>query len=153
MEIVSRMIQLHVFRKRNGETEYLVLQRAKDEPIYPNLWQVITGMVEEGERAEDAALRELKEEVGIETGQLIVVPYIASFFSRPSDAVNLVPVFAVELSPDDDICLSDEHQNFAWLQYGAAINTLSLPSHKEGTRILKDYIIEGADSALFSQWV
>lgn len=49
----------------NRSGEYLILQRANHR-TNPGSWNVITGHVQERESAEDAALRELKEETNLE---------------------------------------------------------------------------------------
>ncbi len=56
-----------------GALGVLYLRRAEDDDIMPNFWCVPSGHVEEGETKQQAALRELKEETGIEAteGQLI----------------------------------------------------------------------------------
>src|SRR5512145_446986 len=126
MDIHSYMIQLHVYRQREGNTEYLVMQRADDEPVYPGLWQVVTGTMEEGERAAQAALRELQEETGLAPLSTVVLPYVASFYNLKTDAVNMVPVFASEVSPDAVVRLSHEHKDCKWVLYDEAIAMLPL---------------------------
>src|SRR3989344_9224133 len=53
----------------NGKNEYLVLQRAKHR-ISPDTWNCVTGYILDRESAEEAALRELKEETNLE-GKII----------------------------------------------------------------------------------
>lgn len=148
MKIQSTMIQLHIYRRIGDKTEYLVLQRANDETIYPGLWQVVTGMVENNERAVDAVRREMKEETGLAPRSLIALPYVASFFNTVADTVNLVPVFAAETASNAEVLLSHEHQKFEWLPFDETIIRLPLPSHQEGTRILRDFILEGNFGAI-----
>lgn len=48
----------------NKKGEYLILQRAPHRSS-PRSWNVVTGYIQEREPAEDAALRELKEETNL----------------------------------------------------------------------------------------
>jgi dihydroneopterin triphosphate diphosphatase len=139
--IVSRWIQVHIARFREDRVEYLLLQRSDEESAYPGVWQVVTGGIEEGETAEAAARRELMEETGLVHETLWAVPYVASFFDAKRDAINLVPVFAVVVAPDVEPTLSEEHKDFYWATYEEAMERLIFPTHHEGTRIVRDYLL------------
>ena len=70
-QIVSLVIELVVFRFRDDRVEFLLLQRQEGESLHPGMWQIITGTIDEGERALDTARRELKEETGLSAIQLL----------------------------------------------------------------------------------
>lgn len=65
---------VHVWIK-NSKGEYLISQRAADRPTYPLLWECVGGSVLKGETSLQGALREVKEEVGLDlegsTGKVI----------------------------------------------------------------------------------
>jgi 8-oxo-dGTP pyrophosphatase MutT (NUDIX family) len=138
--IVSRYVQVHVHRRCGEGTEYLLLRRAEDEPLHPGLWQMVTGTLEPDERALACARRELLEETGIEPNRLVVVPYVASFFSPVEDAVHMIPVFAAEAAGDAPVRLSREHQDFIWLPYSEARKRLTFPGHHAGLDVCHRYI-------------
>ena len=145
------MIQLHVVRKVRGVFEHLLLHRAPDEPIYPNVWQVVTGGVEEGETFIEGALRELTEETGLTAARLWVVPYTASFFSVRRDAILAVPVFLALVSEQEEVSLSFEHQAYDWVSYESAVGRLIFPSHKEGCQYVHKYILSEMDTMPFPE--
>ncbi|MBS1903706.1 MAG: NUDIX pyrophosphatase [Bacteroidetes bacterium] len=145
------MIQLHIARRLGGRTEYLVLHRSADEPVYPNCWQVVTGGIDPGETAVDAALREMLEETGLRPETMWAVPYVASFYSVKRDQVLNVPVFLALVDPDYDVILSEEHQAFEWLPLDAAIERLIFPTHKEGTTYVHTYILNAEGDVPFPQ--
>ncbi|GEM_PF-81313 len=145
MKFKCTFIQAYLFRhSRDGDIEYLLLRRAKDEILYPGMWQMITGRIEGEETAVDCARREILEETGIECPSLVVVPYVASFYFAPDDSIHHVPVFAAEVTGEAAIRLSDEHDDHAWLPFDEAWKQLVFPGHREGLRILRDYLIEDA---------
>ena len=65
---------VHVWIK-NSNGEYLISQRAADRPTFPLLWECVGGSVLKGETSLQGALREVKEEVGLDldarTGKVI----------------------------------------------------------------------------------
>lgn len=135
-------VQVYLYRRRgDGEMEYLVLRRAEDEELYPGLWQMVTGRIEEGESASAAAHRELFEETGVIAVQLDVVPYVASFYFEPDDSIHHVPVFAAEVSSDTEVRISSEHSACEWLCFDDARRRLVFPGHREGLRILQEYVL------------
>lgn len=60
---------------RNRKGEYLISQRSVSRPTFPLMWECVGGSVLMGESSIDGALREVKEEVGLdlkpETGKLL----------------------------------------------------------------------------------
>lgn len=56
---------VHVWIK-NSNNEYLMVQRSKYKKTFPLKWECVGGSVLKGENSIAAAIREVKEEVGIE---------------------------------------------------------------------------------------
>lgn len=51
---------------RNSKGEYLISQRSANRPTYPLMWECTGGSVVKGEDSLSAAIREVKEEIGVE---------------------------------------------------------------------------------------
>ncbi len=45
--------------------QVLLQWRTRDAPIYPSFWNCFGGIIEDGETPEEAALREIEEEIGV----------------------------------------------------------------------------------------
>lgn len=56
---------VHVWIK-NSKGQYLISQRSANRPTFPLLWECVGGSVLKGENSLEGALREVKEEVGID---------------------------------------------------------------------------------------
>ena len=72
---------------QNAKGEFLISQRSANRPTFPLLWECVGGSVLKGESSLEGALREVKEEVGLDLspddGKLI--------FSEVRDLVNGKP--------------------------------------------------------------
>jgi len=142
-DVTSRIIEVCPFRIREDRGEYLLIRRALDDPLYPGIWQFVTGRIEEGEKAHEAALRELREETGADPLRFWVVPAVNSFYEPQGDLVNFVPLFAAELEAGVDVRLSAEHALFQWLPYVEARSRLVWPGQRSCLDIVQHYILGG----------
>ena len=118
-QIISNTIQFHIaaYSPIDQQYKFLIIQRASNLLIYPNVWQVITGTLEPSETALQCVLREVQEEIGFEisNSKLFSVPYITKFFVPKKDYISLAPVFAAIIDIDTEIILSSEHQAYQWV--------------------------------------
>lgn len=143
--VSSNYIQLHIIKYENNpnnlesQIQYLLLKRNNITKIYPNIWQVITGTIEKNETAIQTAIREMKEETGLVPIKFWIMPYLAKFYERYSDSVQLSPTF-IALVEDESVTLSAEHLEYSWLNQIECINLLTLPSHKEATELIPDFM-------------
>lgn len=139
-KINFELVEVVLFR-RTAEPEFLVLQRSDDEDIYPGLWQIVSGGIEDGEKAYEAALREVKEETGFIPIALYNTPLTNTFYFHTNDSVNVSPVFAAEVAPREAIRLSNEHKEYRWLGREKAISLLVWPGQKNAVRITDEFIV------------
>ena len=145
--IVSRIVEVVVFRFSRTGPEFLMLRRAADEPLYPGIWQVVTGTVRDGETALAAARRELQEETQLEPRGFWVVPYVSTFYEPQADELHQCPFFAAQVGPGDEPVLSGEHQDYRWLPLADATSLLLWPSQREGLRVTEQLVIRGEMAA------
>jgi dATP pyrophosphohydrolase len=129
-EIVARYIECYVYKKFNDGIKYLLLKRSANKQPYPGIWQIVTGKIEEGEKAYNTALREVTEETGLKPVKCYVAPKVNEFYTPHNDNIYLIPVFVVNVE-DENIILSDEHTNFEWLDFKNAFDRIHWYSQKE----------------------
>jgi 8-oxo-dGTP pyrophosphatase MutT (NUDIX family) len=144
--IVSNMVEVCAFRFRNDKPEVLLLRRAKDEVVYPGMWQLITGRVLEGETSLRAARRELQEETGLMPLRFWIVPFTSSFYDVRQDAIVVMPFFAAQLAADALPILSHEHDSHEWLAFPEAEGRLVWPGQRQGITIVRQYLVCGAEA-------
>jgi len=138
--IISEIVELSVFYRKDKLTRYLLLRRSAEKQPYPGIWQFVTGHVEKGERSLDAVLRELKEETGLSPEAVWFVPYTLQFYDPKSDKIHLTPFFAAQVSAGSAVRLSKEHDMYAWLTYRRAISRLPWPAQREGLAVVHKYL-------------
>lgn len=145
-EVTSRIIEVCPFRIRGDRGEYLLIRRVPDDPLYPGLWQFVSGRVEEGEKAHEAALRELREEAGAGPVRFWVVPAVNPFYDPHRDQISLVVLFAAQLESGFEVRLSPEHSTFEWLPYAEARRRLVWPGQRNCLDIVHQYILGGEEA-------
>ena len=140
-------MEVCVFKMLNAEAHFLVLQRAKEEKLYPGLWQIVTGTMKKNESALKAAMRELKEETGFSPKRCWTIPYVDTYFDLAKNTIQLVPVFAAELDSSSALHLSSEHQRFEWLRFEDAGQRLVWPGQRHSMDIVNEFIIGNKEAA------
>ncbi|MFZ1519922.1 MAG: NUDIX pyrophosphatase [Ignavibacteriaceae bacterium] len=140
MNIISDLIEAHIFREKNGELEFLLLKRSPDQ-YYPNLWQMVSGKIKENETAYNAALREIKEETDLVPEKFWVAPTVNSFYTPDKDYICLLPVFAAKVSINSEIIISKEHTEFKWLSPEEAKNILAWDGQRKSVDVIVDYVL------------
>ncbi len=98
----------------NDKGEILILQRSKTDDVLPEYWDIPGGTLEDGEDPAIGAIRETKEEAGIE----ITNPKL--FFHRSKvDMVKnkqfVALIFWVKVSNPQIILNLEDHQAYAWI--------------------------------------
>ena len=97
----------------DGNDNYLILQRAEGR-TNPGIWNVVTGYIKERESAEEAALRELKEETNLE-GEIIKTTEPA--WNDIGDIRWIIVTSLIKVNNLDQLKIDPgESQNFRWIK-------------------------------------
>ena len=136
-----------IYRIKDNIPHYLLLH-------YPSgHWEFAKGHIEEGENAQQAAIREIEEETGIK--DLKIIPgfeeYIKYFFRKSyglkDQAKKTAPwvfklvVFYLAETKIENVRISEEHKGFLWLPYEQALKRLTYKNAKELLRKSNDHLI------------
>lgn len=95
----------------NNKNQVLLLQRSKNDDLYPLDWDFPGGSIEPKEDPNDAIKRELKEEADIEVSNFHIL-YVATE-QEPKYTVTLIFKGS---AIDDSVKLSHEHVSFRWVE-------------------------------------
>ena len=104
---------------RNSKGEYLIAQRSANRQTYPLMWECVDGSVIKGEDSLQGALREVKEEVGVdllpEKGQVILSDIKKIEFGKVVNKIVDVWLFEYDGEVDLSNATTDEVAQVAWM--------------------------------------
>jgi len=133
----------------DGKIKYLLLKHK------PNSWDFPKGLIEQGEKPEEAALRECGEETGIKVVKLIpgFKETIKFFFKvkykyqlerglKMGETVLKFVTYFLARAENKEVKVSFEHEDYEWLDFDQVMKVLS--KRKENKRMLikaNDFVI------------
>jgi 8-oxo-dGTP pyrophosphatase MutT (NUDIX family) len=136
------VVDVFVLRRRSGEWDALVLERAPGVRC-PGAWETVHGNVEPGERPEQAAIREVREETGLAVERLYNVT-VQPFYLHQQSVVMLAVVFAAVV-PDAPLHLGPEHTRAEWLPIGDAARRFAWPRERANVKDV-EVLLSGGDA-------
>src|SRR5690242_4654203 len=139
-------VDCYVWRRVRDGIEVLALRRAPGGRS-PGSWETVHGHIEPGETPVQAALRELREETGVEPARLYNVSRVEAFYRHQTNEIVLIPVFAGLVDARAAVRHSAEHDRAEWLRPPEAAARFSWPRER---RALDDVlsILSSGDAGL-----
>ena len=117
--------------------EYLLLH-------YPGgHWGFPKGKIEKSENLQEAALREVKEETGLDDVHIVgnFSQSITYYFrERDGTTVDKEVTFFVGETKTKDVKLSEEHHDYVWLPIGQALEKLTYNNSRQLLRMANQYV-------------
>jgi 8-oxo-dGTP pyrophosphatase MutT (NUDIX family) len=110
----------------------------------PMAWETVHGRIEAGEEPEDAAVREVREETGLDVLRLYNV-CVQPFYLHRTHTVELAVVFAAFVAPDASVTLGEEHQRHEWLTPERAAERFVWPRERDALRDILQ-LLRGGDA-------
>jgi 8-oxo-dGTP pyrophosphatase MutT (NUDIX family) len=129
VDIRVGVVDVYVVRPYRAEWLVLALQRAVGTRC-PGSWETVHGRIEPGERPEDAAVREVREESGLDLDRLYSVT-CQPFYLHATGVVQMAVVFAAFVREGLDVELGPEHVRYEWLTMAEASSRFTWPRERE----------------------
>jgi type II secretory ATPase GspE/PulE/Tfp pilus assembly ATPase PilB-like protein/8-oxo-dGTP pyrophosphatase MutT (NUDIX family) len=128
-EILAGVVDVYVIRPLAEGWKILAVQRSMDTRC-PGAWETVHGRLDAGERPEDGAVREVREETGLTISRLYNVT-VQPFYLHSFSAVQLAVVFAAFIDEPAEVKLGPEHQAYEWLSPLEAGSRFIWPRERE----------------------
>lgn len=125
-------IDVYLISPRTDGWRILTLQRSK-ETRCPMAWETVHGRIEPGEEPQQAAVREVREETGLEVTRLYNV-CVQPFYLHRTCTVELAVVFAAFVDPAAAVRLGEEHARSEWLVPDHALERFVWPRERAALR-------------------
>lgn len=119
----------------NAEGKFLALFRTETAPSRPLTWDLPGGAYERPEEPKESARREIREEAGIEVGDMIPVT-IESLVNEQGEL--WVTVAYRTNAIETDVTLSYEHNDYKWV---TPSEFLELESSDKWKRIVRENLL------------
>lgn len=122
--------------------KYLLLHRSA--AYLKGTWQMVSGGIEPGETAYEAALRELKEETGTVPDRFYSADTVETFYMKSLDKIAFVPVFVAFIDKKPEIKMAEhEHDDFSWFSFEKAKAKLLFSEQKRViTHIHQNFVLQ-----------
>jgi dATP pyrophosphohydrolase len=135
---VSVLVVIHT-----ADGQVLLMERADA----PGFWQSVTGSQDAGETLEQTAIREVREETGLDAGEFELTPWAIEtrfeIYERwrhryaPGVTHNIEHVFGLKVPAPRPVTLAPrEHLRYLWLPWQEAAQRCFSPSNAAAIRLL-----------------
>lgn len=138
-EVKVGVVDVYIIRPSSWHI--LVLQRAPNTRC-PGSWETVHGHIEAGEAPEAAAVREAREETGLQVERLYNVT-VQPFYLHRYKAVHLAVVFAAFVNEEAEVTLGPEHQQAEWLTVDEALARYAWPRSRAALNDIVDLLHAG----------
>ncbi|MBW3015595.1 NUDIX domain-containing protein [Candidatus Woesearchaeota archaeon] len=125
-----------IYKRDDNKIKYLLVKHEKQGGGH---WSFPKGHVEEGETEEQTALREIKEETGLEPFIVVGFRKTISYIDHIKNEDKTVVFFLARSDSTDSKCL-DGIADTKWLSFELALETLSHDQAKELLRKADAYL-------------
>ncbi len=132
-------VSVVLLRLVDGQPEVLLLRRNR---TLVGEWCQIAGAIEDGEKAWEAALREVKEETALECRPLYSADICEQFYEADRDAISLLPVFVGLVEPQATVVINHEHSAYRWVSFEEALTMVPFAGQRHVLRHLKAEFVE-----------
>lgn len=143
MKLEPNVFDIWVFRRQGTSIEYLLLHTSQQKADrYFNggrFWQIPSNLVEEGEKIEAAVERVLRR-FGLNVSALWAAEHVYTIYNRRFECMQIISVFAAEVSERDVKLDPTEHSSYQWCSYDAALNLVHYRGLKDGLRSTFEYV-------------
>ena len=105
---------IFILRPAGDSYEFLLARRAEGRYM-GGTWQLISGKIESGETAWEAAIREMREETSLRPMELYRLSHLTQFYRPDNDSLNTGVTFCAIVPANASVSLDNENTEFQWM--------------------------------------
>lgn len=139
LPVKSFSVSIFILKSDEDGTKVLLLRRTG---YLAGLWCQVAGGIEQGEKAWQTAIREVREETGIVLSELWSADILEQFYEVDKECITLVPVFVSTVQKNTKVILNDEHDAYKWVKFEEANALLSFPGQKKALAAVKAEFVD-----------
>lgn len=110
-------------------------------------WCHVSGGIEDGESAWQAALREISEETGLKLSRLFSADFNEQFYEAKRNVFTIVPAFVAYVDASQRVRLNAEHSAFRWVTLAEAQSLVTFGGQRRLYAEIQQEFIERQPSA------
>ena len=118
-----------IVRPAGSSHEFLLARRAEGKYM-GGTWQLISGGLESGETAWQAAIREMHEETGLRPLELYRLSQLTHFYRADKDSLNRGIMFCATVGENAAVSLDHENTDYEWMPIDLVLAQLMWPSDR-----------------------
>lgn len=109
----------------------------------------MSGRIEPGEKAWQAAVREVREETDLKPITVYTSGNTDIFYNPVDEVMEVVPIFVVRVASQEPVNLDDAHEDHAWLPLPRAIDSVAFPGQRRALESIAHFFMEKAPADFY----
>jgi hypothetical protein len=150
MQFGTDGFDLWVFHRQETEPRYLLLHTSQEKADKwfngGRFWQILGGPIQENEDIGSALLRPLHER-GLDAKGIWAAEHTYIIYNRRRSRMEMLPVFAAEVTAPLEIPLTWEHSEYGWYTLEECMQRIHFRGLREGLQWTRKYISDVSEPA------
>jgi hypothetical protein len=150
MELAANVFDVWAFQRQGLETRFLLLhssaEKARRHFGGGRFWQIPSDVVQDGEAVTDAITRKLNR-FGLSPNTIWAAEHAYIIYNRRFAQMQIIGVYAAEVTDSPVILDPTEHAEYAWLPYSVCLDRVHYRGLKDGLRSVEEYVTGTANPA------
>ena len=123
-----------------SDNKVLIIQRSSDESLYPNMLELPSGIREPLEPTDQALMREINEETGLNIGIIKILSVFDYQIEKEDEIRDATQInYLMKPAGEANVKISSEHQNYTWISMDEIDN---YDIAKETKNVIKEVLSE-----------